>query len=101
MMNGGYIAIALRAFFPTARYAIPSEATYAAAVTIAALGATSILSRALDATQYARAYGVQFELVDIAVFLAIVLSAIAMYAPAKRFFLTRTFFDFLPRAGYQ
>ena len=93
LMNCGYIRIALGAFFPAARYQPRAEVGYFLTVAVAAFLLTFILHRVLGLhlTSLDSFYD---RLVDIAFFWLSVLTGLALHHRAKKFFLTRIFFDF-------
>lgn len=94
LMNCGYVRIALGAFFPAAHYQLRTEVSYFLTLTIAALLLTSILHRALGLDHFTSLHSSYVRFVDIAFFWSSVLTGLVLHQRAKKFFLTRIFFDF-------
>lgn len=99
LMNCGYVVIALAAFFPSARYEFRSEVSYFLKTTFAALVLTLSLRHLFGLSRVSSSHTFLGVIIDVAVFWVIVLASIALHGPAKRFFITKTFFDFQPGHG--
>jgi hypothetical protein len=93
LMNLGYVKIALSVFFPTEKYRLRSEFSYFVAITTVAVLLTLLAHRAFGFESFSGLAN-HVSLLDIALSWSIVLGSLFLYQPAKRFFLTRVFFDF-------
>jgi O-antigen/teichoic acid export membrane protein len=94
LMNCGYVRIALGAFFPATRYHLRAEVSYFLTIMLAALFVTFLLHRALGLDHLASVHSFNVRFMDIAFLWLGVLTGLVLHQPAKKFFLTRVFFDF-------
>jgi len=94
LMNCGYVMVALKAFFPAAHYHPRAEVGYFITITVAAFLLTFILGRVFGLDHLASLNSFYDRLIDIAFFWLTVLTCLALHHRAKKFFLTRVFFDF-------
>lgn len=98
LKNIGYVLIALRAFFPATRYVVRSEVVYFLAAVAGSLIATILVAHAggLDRAASRRLVGTAVEII---LFWTLLFLGLIVHAPAKRFFITRSFFEFQPEHG--
>jgi len=94
LMNFGYLKIAISVFFPTDKYRLRSEFSYFITITAVALVLTMLAHRAFGFDRFSAPLANNVSLLDIALSWFIVMSSLLLYQPAKRFFITRVFFDF-------
>lgn len=99
LMNWGYVRIALSVFFPAARYHLRHEVRYFLAITVAALLLTFFLHRVLPLDQLSPLHSYSLHFIDVVIFWLSVLAGLALHQPAKKFFLTKIFFDFQVRTS--
>jgi O-antigen/teichoic acid export membrane protein len=94
LMKCGYLKIALTVFFPTTKYHLRSEVVYFLLITSTSL-VLATLSHRIPGFEHLSSFRfINVSVIDVGLFWLLVLMGMALYRPARRFFLSRGFFDF-------
>jgi O-antigen/teichoic acid export membrane protein len=94
LMNLGYVKIALTVFFPAEKYRLRSEFSFFIVITAVAVLLTMLAHWAFGFEKLSAPLANNVSLLDIVLSWSIVRSGFFLYEPAKRFFITRVFFEF-------
>lgn len=94
LMNCGYVAIALKIFFPITHYHLRSEVRYFMAVTALAPLLVIFFHKVFEADHLFKVSPVNVAFIEIPFFWLSVLSGLMLRQSAKAFFFTKSFFDF-------
>jgi len=94
VMNLGYVKIAVGAFFPSGRYELRPEMKYFLCATAVALAFSVFVHNVAKVNDLTSPTLLDGLVVDVAVLWLVVLAALLLYRPAKRFFFSRGFLDF-------